>query len=213
MEREIIPAIIASDRTDLEKKIGLVKQDVSRIQIDIMDGEFVPRKSNWFDYSLPKFKGEYEAHLMVKNPLNWLKKKVAKHFDVVIAHVESGNHEYTREFIKEAKKMKKIVFLAFSPGTNWGDYNELVKEVDGVLVMMVEPGQYGGFFILRTLEKVRKIREHFKDIDIEVDGAMEEHHIDMARKAGANLFVVGGRIFKSENPLESLWEIEKFIKK
>ncbi len=213
MEYKIVPAIIATGKKDLLEKVDLVKKEISRIHIDVMDGVFVPRESNWFDFTLPRFKGVYEAHLMVKDVLSWIGGKNIDQFDSVIIHGEVGSHELLRRIIFAVKQKKKTVVLAFNPDTPWENYLDFLHHVDGVQIMAVHPGNYGASFIARTMEKIKTLREHFPKMDISVDGAMHEKHIALAKKAGANLFVVGGRIFKSSEPLKSLWELEKALRK
>lgn len=208
-----MPAIIAESEKELLEKIALVKKEVSRIHVDVMDGVFVPRESNWFSFSLPEFKGEYEAHLMVKDVLGWLKRKEAKLFDILAIHVEAASHDALREIIARIKKMKKEVVLVFNPETRWEDYGELMKEVDEVQIMAVHPGKYGASFIPRVVEKVKSVRKHFPLIPLRVDGGENERNIEIMKKAGANLFIVGGRIFKSPEPQKSLWELEKVVRK
>ncbi len=213
MDSKIVPAIIAEDRDALRKKIFLVKKEVRRIHLDIMDGDFVPRKSNWFAFSLPSFKGEYEAHLMVQDVLGWLGRKEAKQFDAVVIHVEVASHDMLKEIIQKVKKMKKEIALAFNPETSWEGYGDLFDKVDGVQIMAVHPGEYGASFIPRSVEKVRLLRKHFPSLSIQVDGGENEKTIMLMKKAGANLFVVGGRIFKSPEPFKALWELEKVVRK
>jgi ribulose-phosphate 3-epimerase len=212
MEYMLIPAIIAVEAKELLEKVHVVKKEVSRIHIDIMDGAFVPRESNWFSFSLPEFKGEYEAHLMVKDVLSWMRGKTINQFDTVIIHAEAGSHDLLRRMMFAVKQKKKTVILAFNPETPWENYLDFLHHVDGVQIMCVRPGNYGASFIARTIEKVKKLREHFPKMDIRVDGAMHEKHIALAKNAGANLFVVGGRIFRSSDPLKSLWDLEKTVK-
>ena len=106
MEYQIAPAIIADNENELHSRIELIKNQVPRIHVDIMDGNFVQRKSNFFPLSLPKYKGSYEAHLMVKDPLTWGKRKECSHFDVIILHAELG-HNIIEEAIAIFHKKKK----------------------------------------------------------------------------------------------------------
>ena len=73
MKKMIIPAIIAKSQDELEKNIHKVKDFVDLIQLDFMDGNFVPNQSIDFDFELPETDCVYEAHLMVSDPSNWTK--------------------------------------------------------------------------------------------------------------------------------------------
>ncbi len=212
-EYVLSPAVIASGRDEMIGKVNAVKKEVSRIHIDIMDGIFVKQESNWFPFSLPSFKGEYEAHLMVSDPASWLKRKEAEHFDILVIHAEIGSHDLLQSVVDAIKKKKKEVFLALNPETPWENYLDLLHKINGVQVMCVHPGQYSATFILRMLEKVRSLRQHFPSLFIQVDGGMNEKNILLAKKAGANGFIVGGRIFKTQDPLKALWDLEKVVGK
>ena len=66
--KQIIPAIIAKSQKEFEEKINKVKDFVEIIQLDFMDGKFVPNKSIDFDFKIPPSNCEFEAHLMVQDP-------------------------------------------------------------------------------------------------------------------------------------------------
>lgn len=78
-----------------------------------------------------------------------------------------------------------------------------------VLVMTVEPGFGGQSFMESTMPKIEKLRSINKDIDIEVDGGINADTIKIASKAGANVFVAGSAVFKSENPEETINLLKK----
>ena len=118
----------------LKKVIGKVQ----RVQIDIMDSVFVPNISLNFDFQL--IKGiTYEAHLMMKKPLEWIEKNADK-VNIVIIHVESlKNIEAAIDFIKN---IGLKVYLATKPETKNEVIIPYIKDIDGLLIMTVEPGSY-----------------------------------------------------------------------
>ncbi len=84
MKTLVVPAVIAETQRELDELLDRVKDKVERVQIDVMDDEFVPNTSLKFDFELPTG-FEYEAHLMVMKPLDWIRKNADK-VDIVIKH-------------------------------------------------------------------------------------------------------------------------------
>ena len=78
MNKEIIPAIIAKNQEEFSKNILKVKDFVNIIQLDFMDGMFVPNTSINFDFKIPETNCDFEAHLMINNPLDWIKENFDK---------------------------------------------------------------------------------------------------------------------------------------
>src|SRR3989338_3260208 len=86
MRYKIIPTLIADNQKELDGLTARYKKISGYFQLDIMDGKFVKNKSNWFDFKLQKG-CRYEAHLMLENPEEWIKKNY-KNFEVLIANIE-----------------------------------------------------------------------------------------------------------------------------
>lgn len=195
-KKEIIPAIIAKSQDELEEKINKVKEHVKLVQLDIMDGKFVPNNSIDFDFKLPKADCSFEAHLMINDPEEWVKKHVEK-VDMVLAHIESckkpGN------LVNLVKNSEKKVGFVLNPETPLSSILGYIDDIDQVLIMTVNPGFYGSPFLPEMLNKIKKLRELKPDLDIEVDGAVTDKTISLVDNAGANMFVSGSYIVKAEN--------------
>lgn len=208
MKMKIIPSVIAKSQEELEERINKVKSFVDCIQLDIMDGVFVPNESLNFDFKLPKTDCELEAHLMVDNPDNWVQRNWQK-VDTVIIPIESCKKP--KEFIKFFKGPstplgvnKKKIGFALNPETPLEAVEDYLDKINQVLIMTVNPGFYGAKFTPETLEKVRQLRKLKPNLDIEVDGGINAETIKMAFGAGASLLVSGSYIFNSENPKEAI---------
>jgi ribulose-phosphate 3-epimerase len=204
MKPTIAPSIITSSQKKLTEIINQIKPYAKHIHLDIMDGTFVKNKSLWFDFKLPKFKGVYEAHLMVKNPDAWITKH-GKKVNTIIVHHESCKN--LKETIKSIEKLKKKPAVAYNPQTP-------VKEVktNHILIMAVHPGKYGARFLPNTIKKVRAIRKKHPKLNIEVDGNENPQHAKLMHKAGANIFVSGSYIFKKKlQPKEARKELRKSL--
>ena len=113
-------------------------------------------------------------------------------------------HAETIENIEEAleitKDRKLNLFIALNPETPISEIEQYLDQLDGVLIMSVNPGQYGAKFLPDQLKKVRKLREKSRDINLEVDGGMKDSTIGLAIAAGANMIASGSFIMKSMDP-------------
>lgn len=189
----IVPAIIAGTQDELDLMLGMVHGKAERVMLDFMDGVFVPSKSLAFDIVLPKGI-DYEAHLMVHNPLDLIN-KLSDIVKIVQLQVESlKNIGYA---VNRAKNLGFDVYLALNPDTSIKTVQSHIDTIDGVLVMTVQPGQYGSRFLPSTLDKVEELREMNADLTIEVDGGMNPDTARLAKKVGANIFASGSYIMKS----------------
>jgi ribulose-phosphate 3-epimerase len=200
MEPLIVPAIIAQSQGELESLLGRLRGKVHRVMLDIMDREFVDNTSLDFDFELLEC-FEYEAHLMVVNPLERIGGLVGK-VDFIILHMETL--EDVMAAIECVKNLELKVVLALNPETSVDKVEPYLKEVDGILVMTVAPGRYGGRFLPETLVKCCMIRKMHGTIPIEVDGGMNPENARAAREAGANIIASGSFIMKSEDVVHSL---------
>jgi len=209
LETFVVPAIITTKQSELDSMLTKVLGKVQRVQIDIMDGVFVPNISLNFDFQL--IKGvEYEAHLMMKKPLKWIEKNADK-VNIVIIHVESlKNIEAAIDYIKN---MSLKVYLATKPETKNEVIIPYIKDIDGLLIMTVEPGSYclENKFQLGPLEKIKSLRVIDKKIPIEVDGCMNPTNAKLARASGANIFASGSYIFKSNNIDKAIKQLEEAV--
>jgi ribulose-phosphate 3-epimerase len=196
MKNLIVPAIIAKNQKQLNVLFKKIPKSTIRVMLDVMDGRFVPNKSLDFDFKLPP-KWVYEAHLMVRDPIEFVT-KIAHKVDIIIVHYESI--QKPSPIIREIKTMRLKAYIALNPETTVEAIKPYINELDGVLVMTVNPGKYGGQFIKETLEKVKKIREIAPEISIEVDGGMNLENAQKAALAGANIIASGSYIMKSDDP-------------
>jgi len=209
METLVVPAIIAKTQRELDGMLDKVRQKVKRIQLDVMDGKFVPNTSLDFDFKLSAG-FEYEAHLMVKEPLEWVRKNAGK-VNIVIMHVETLKD--VGAAVEYVKKQGIKMNLALTLETKLETVTPYLGKIDGILVMTVEPGSYcvKKEFRPEPLEKIKKLREIDKVIPIEVDGCMNLENVRLARGSGANIFASGSYIFKSDNVDEAINDLQNAV--
>jgi len=208
-KKKIIPAIIAKTQKELEERITKVSDFVDLVQLDIMDGRFVPNTSIDFDFKLPETNCRYEAHLMIKNPEKWIKNNYMK-VDTILAHFEScGDPSAIINLVK--KKNKRLGFV-LNPETSIQQIKDYLDELDQVLIMTVNPGFYGSPFLPEMLDKISELRKMKPDLDIEVDGGITPDTIKGVYKAGANMFVSGSYIVKAPNIKEAIDKLKSILR-
>jgi len=196
VRQEIIPSIIAKNQKALDKLIKQVKNKTNRIQLDIMDKKFVKNSSLNFDFILPKLKQKVEAHLMIKNPKEWIENNYKK-VHTIIFHIESVKNP--NEIIKLIKSKKKKVGIAIKPRTPLTKISRLIAKIDMITIMTVHPGKYGSTFLPSQLKKVSHLRKKHPKLLIEVDGGITDKTISLAKENGANYFISGSYLQKSKS--------------
>ena len=192
----IVPAILEHHLRNVQHRIKQVK--ASRYHIDIMDGQFVRRKTiGCRALSKLRTNAVIDAHLMVRHPLLHVK-HAAKWADRLIAHVEATSD--IAGFIKACKKAKVKAGLAINPGTPIKRVLPFVKAVDFVLIMTVHPGRQGQKFLNHSLASVSLLHKKARKLKIGIDGGVNAAVVKAAKKAGASVICAGSSIFWSGNP-------------
>ncbi len=194
----IIPVILEKTWEDVLKKIHLIKGFSELIQIDIADDKLVEGKTflNAFKLSELKIKPNLELHLMVENPLDYLKEKIPNVIKVC-SQIEApiDNHR----FISRAREIGYKVGLSVNPDTNYAQLEEYLEDLDFVQFMDVVPGKQNQSLIPQVLSKIHNFRIKHPNMRIQVDGGVKVNNIENLLNAGVNDFVVGSEITKSLN--------------
>ena len=208
MKKFVIPAIIAKNQEELDLGIKKVQNFSKIIQLDFMDGVFVPNHSIDFDFKIPKIDCFFEAHLMLKNPLDWIVKNFSK-VDMILTHYEAlSNPQTVIDFVRN--EGKKIGFV-LNPETSVDELFDYLDQLDQILIMTVNPGFYGSPFLPEIVNKISELREIAPKLDIEVDGGITDKTIDIVDEAGANMFVSGSYILKSKNIKQAFDRLNKIL--
>jgi len=199
---KIVPAVLTDDSKSLTNMIEQAKLFTDFVQIDLMDGTFVPSRSITPE-ELVNIKPDisWEAHIMANEPekiLHFLKDAGASR---IIFHYEAtDNHEHV---IKTARSLELGVGIALSPSTPGDVLKDLASLIDYVLFMTVNPGYYGAKFIPEVLSKIKAFRQQYKNIEIGIDGGVKEDNLKLIVNSEVNSVCVGSAIFLSESPAQS----------
>ncbi len=196
---QIIPAILATSEEEYKDKItkisSALKSPDQWVQIDIMDGKFVPNKSVGLDV-IKKYPTvlKKEAHLMVENPADWVEELINLGFERIIVHIEVDEDNLDAA-LNIINKHKKTGVLAFNPETSIKEFKYYMPMVSGVLLMSVHPGFQKQEFIPASVDKVKELREYIPPHHfIEVDGGIDENSAKLLCEAGADYLVIGSHL-------------------
>jgi len=205
---EIVPAILVKTSEELEQRLKEVEPYVNRVQIDIMDGKFVPNKTIQPE-EMKSFRTRLikEAHLMVENNEKYVEDFLNLRFDIIIVHVESCKN--IKEIIRKVKNRGKKIALALNPPTPLSAIKNVLNDLDMVLIMTVNPGFSGQGFMPEVLPKIRELRKMKKNLDIEVDGGIKLGNAKLVAEAGANILVSCSGIYNFENKKEAIELLRK----
>lgn len=197
-KKQISPSLMCADMLNLGAELKLLeKAGIEYLHIDIMDGVYVPNYTLGTDFvrlvksatSIP-----LDIHMMVQNPgskLDWFQFGEG---DYVCLHIEAEPHIQRALQAIRARGAKPMV--ALNPGTSISAIEELLPDIDGVLVMTVNPGFAGQKLVRSTLDKITRMRKFlddhgYPDIEIEVDGNVSFENAKLMSEAGADIFVAG----------------------
>lgn len=221
---EIIPSpgTENKDWSEIDKKIELVKPYAKTIHIDVIDGKYANNKT--FSDAAPFSKytrelpgGErgqmvgdpglvFEVHLMVEDPIKYLKPFSDAGFQRFIAQIEKMPDQH--EFLAEAQLLGEVAF-AIDKQTPIDAIKVPLADLDSVLVMTIQAGFSGQKFEEQLLDKVKALRSKNEYLPIEVDGGINDETISPAALAGANRFVATSFIFNTATPEEQIKLLQK----
>ena len=201
MKGMISPSMMCADFLNLEKSLRTFEElEIEYLHIDIMDGSFVPNFTLGTDY-VKKLKLAtdipIDIHLMIDRPEDKLKWFDFSQGDYVSFHYEATNHVHRT--IQRIKLRGGKPMLALNPATPLCVLEDVIMDLEGVLIMTVNPGFAGQRLIPQTVDKVRRLRRLYPEMVIEVDGNVSFENAKILKKAGADIFVAGSSSIFEEN--------------
>lgn len=214
---KIAPSILSANFSKLADEIKDVeKAGADYIHIDVMDGHFVPNITMGplvVEAIRPITKLPLDVHLMIENPDQFIESFVKAGADYITVHVEACKHLHrTIQYIRSFGVKAGVVL---NPATPVEMIKHVLKDIDMVLLMTVNPGFGGQRFIKSVLPKIKQVKELIDqeglNIEIEVDGGINPETAKLCTDAGANVLVAGSAIYNHEDRKKAINEIRKTL--
>jgi ribulose-phosphate 3-epimerase len=215
----LAPSILSADFARIEEAVKAAEEaGADLIHVDVMDGHFVPNLT--FGPQLvaslkEKTSLPLDVHLMVENPHTFIPLFHQAGADWISIHIEASVHLH--QDISTIKEFKKKAGLVLNPATPLHLMSEILKELDYVLLMTVNPGWGAQKFIPSCHSKISQLKNWIKGqklkIPIEIDGGVKLENMEELIKDGAEIIVSGSAIFGHKNPKDVIIKMKELIKK
>lgn len=211
----IAPSVLAADFANLQRDIEMINNsEADWFHIDIMDGVFVPNIS----FGMPVLqaiskhaKKTIDVHLMIVDPDRYISTFKKLGADILTVHYEACPHLHRSLQAIKAEGMKAGV--AINPHTNVSLLEDVIKDIDLVCIMSVNPGFGGQSFIENTYKKITQLKEIITRNNasalIEIDGGVTNKNAKALVDAGADVLVAGSYVFGAQNPTETIADLKK----
>lgn len=204
----IIPAILANNLDDFRRLVDQAETFCDYVQLDFMDGRFVPSSSVKPDELLSVTTSlRTEAHLMVEKPEKYLPALAEFGTERVHVHFEAVPDPGSLLEALEAHRFE--AGLAVNPETGFDAFEYLLDDFAAVLFLTVNPGFYGSPFIPEVLARVKELKERRPGLDVGVDGGVNLDTVQDVKLAGPDFACVGSAIFNAADPAKNFYDLTR----
>lgn len=202
----VSPSLLAADFLHLDNEIEMInRSEAEWLHLDVMDGVFVPNISFGFpvlEAVAKKCTKALDVHYMIVHPEQYIKQTAKLGAMMMNVHYEACTHLHRT--IQEIHDAGMKAGVSLNPSTPVSVLEDIIKDVDMVLLMSVNPGFGGQKFIENTIDKVKRLRKLIEEKGantlIEVDGGVQEETAPRLVAAGVDVLVSGSYVFKSATP-------------
>lgn len=214
MKKMIAPSLLSADFGNLQRDIEMINEShADWFHVDIMDGVFVPNIS--FGFPVIKFIKKHaskplDVHLMIIKPDRYIESFHNVGADILTVHYEACTHLHRT--IGAIKNLNMKAGVVLNPHTSVSLLEDIIRDLDLVLLMSVNPGYGGQKFIFNTFSKVRKLKDLIlksgSNAMIEVDGGVDLTNAQKLFDSGTDILVAGNTVFSSSNPKKTIQELK-----
>lgn len=211
---KIAPSILSADFGHLADDLKKIESEADFLHIDVMDGHYVPNIS--FGIPIvqcirPLSELPFDVHLMITNPLDFIRPFAAAGADLITIHIETV--EDPKSAIRKIHDLGVKAGISIHPDTDIQAIFPYLADIDLVLIMSVYPGFGGQSFMTASLDRIHAVREELDRIGssalISVDGGISEKTAPAVIAAGATLLVAGSSVFGKEDPEEAIRRLKQ----
>lgn len=211
----IAPSILSGDFANLRNDIEMLnKSDADWIHVDIMDGVFVPNISFGFPVleAINRLTSKpLDVHLMIIKPDRYISRFKEAGASNLIVHIEACVHLHRT--IQAIKQEGMRAGVALNPHSAVNNLEDIIKDIDQVVIMSVNPGFGGQKFIEHTYQKIEYTRNLIEkrgsNARIEVDGGVDLSNAQRLIELGADILVAGSSVFGSKNPSNTITALKE----
>lgn len=213
----VAPSLLSANFLQLQKDCDMLNSsEADWYHLDVMDGRFVPNISfgpmliNFFRKATTK---TCDVHLMIEEPERYVQAFQEAGADIITIHAEACTHLHRN--IQQIRSLGVKAGVALNPHTPVHVLTEIIRDIDLVCLMSVNPGFGGQQFIPHTLVKIRELKELINSSGsaalIEIDGGVTLENAPSIVSAGADVLVAGNTVFKATDPVATIAQLKKVV--